>query len=92
MRSLTPYSTAELAAMKIQAYALIPTTMNPDDKDYIVEILHAINVEIARRHLASKLRDQEDDLAAGVCGYARDGSLLPAVENHRFAHIARSPR
>lgn len=84
MRSLTPYSLSELEEMKMQGFDALPS-LDIADRDHMVEIICKINTEIARRA-------SQENLAARVCGYAPDGTMLPAVENHRYAHIARSRR
>ena len=87
-RSLTTYTMDELTDLTAQGYAMLPALATPAQHE-MIDVIARITAEIARRNLQAIAWK---NLPGRVCGYAEDGSLLPAIENHRFAHIARSRR
>lgn len=80
-RRLASYTLTELYDLETQGAALLPG-LESAAATRMVDVLAAIAGEIADRRWP-------ENLAAHVCGYADDGSLLPAVETHRYARIAR---
>ena len=80
-RRLADYSLADLHDLHAQGMETLPWLFGADI-ERMIDLLATIAGEIADRR-------GPENLAAAVCGYADDGSLLPAVESHRYARIAR---
>ena len=80
-RRLADYSLADLHDLHAQGMETLPWLFGADIAR-MIDLLATIAGEIADRR-------GPENLAAAVCGYADDGSLLPAVESHRYARIAR---
>ncbi len=78
-RSLLTYSLSDLYDLETQATDLLRTCAGAQ-ADRMLDVLAAIKGEIADRV-------GQTNLAACVCGYEDDGSLLDAKRHHTFARV-----
>lgn len=86
MRNLTTYTTDELTDLRAQGYAILPS-LGIQAQHEMIDLIASIQNE-----RDSRLVWLKSSIVARVCGYADDGSLLPAVENHLFPRVTRSSR